>query len=301
MEFRSLCLSNIAAILRAALVTSTVFHTLLPIWDAALNGDEISLLDLQSGDCNRFDTPAMILTMRKAIDHAFLPDCGHRQWQSLMKTAFAHADNLTQKRIAEELKRLGGLFNAEDFFNKRMQRWYALLSSAGQTWWHNVGHRVLAVFNGELAIVKPCVKAAVLKTLLNGWCTTRRFQGQQQGCLFHCGSGEDSIEHYLCCSSVSDLWRYCFYGQWGPTECRLVVGCKGEKAIYRHAFFIYGIFRAFHNLRHNTGDLRGSQLHSMVRCYIRAAISESSPAVQKHIGGMGSRFQSRYYKRFALV
>jgi len=133
MEFRSLRLSNIAAILRTALVTSTVFHTLLPIWDAAFNGDEISLLELQSGDCNRFDTPAMILTMRKAIDHAFLPDCGHRQWQSLMKTTFAHADNLTQKRIAEELKRLGGLFNAEDFFTKRMQRWYTLLSSAGQT------------------------------------------------------------------------------------------------------------------------------------------------------------------------
>ena len=47
MEFRSLRLSNIAVILRTALVTSTVFHTLLPIWDAAFNGDEISLLELQ--------------------------------------------------------------------------------------------------------------------------------------------------------------------------------------------------------------------------------------------------------------
>ncbi len=50
------------------------------------------------------------------------------------------------------------------------------------------------------------VLAAVLRTWFNGWCTKRRFQGKGD-CLFGCPLGEDSVDHYMCCS------RLHMYGQ----------------------------------------------------------------------------------------
>ena len=50
-------------------------------------------------------------------------------------------------------------------------------------------------------LVPPRVMAAVLRTWYNGWCTRRRFQQRGQ-CLFGCSFGEDSVEHYICCSRL---------------------------------------------------------------------------------------------------
>ena len=50
-------------------------------------------------------------------------------------------------------------------------------------------------------LVAPRVLAAVLRTWYNGWCTRRRFQGRGR-CVFGCGLGADSVDHYMCCSRV---------------------------------------------------------------------------------------------------
>ena len=56
--------------------------------------------------------------------------------------------------------------------------------------------------------VPPRVKAALVRTWFNGWCTGRRFQRQDCSCIFGC-SAEDSIEHYSECRVVKDFaWRY---------------------------------------------------------------------------------------------
>eukprot|EP00959_Pyramimonas_sp_CCMP1952_P054540 1140117-Pyramimonas_sp.AAC.1 len=51
----------------------------------------------------------------------------------------------------------------------------------------------------------PCVRAALLRTWFNGWCTGRRFQ-QQRACIFGCAL-DDSIEHYARCPVVRDFAR----------------------------------------------------------------------------------------------
>ncbi len=51
----------------------------------------------------------------------------------------------------------------------------------------------------------PRVSAALLRLLCNGWCTSRRFQGNGH-CRFECGASEDSIEHMSRCRCVRELF-----------------------------------------------------------------------------------------------
>ena len=48
----------------------------------------------------------------------------------------------------------------------------------------------------------PRVWAAYFRLICNGWMTARRFQGNRT-CLFGCGGGHDSIEHFAHCPVVS--------------------------------------------------------------------------------------------------
>ena len=51
----------------------------------------------------------------------------------------------------------------------------------------------------------PRVRAAILRTWLNGWCTGARF-GQRRGtCRLGCPSARDDLRHYVCCPV---LWRF---------------------------------------------------------------------------------------------
>ena len=47
--------------------------------------------------------------------------------------------------------------------------------------------------------VAPCVVAAMLHTWLNGWCTSRRFQGTVVNCVFGCQNAKDEVERYVIC------------------------------------------------------------------------------------------------------
>ena len=63
--------------------------------------------------------------------------------------------------------------------------------------------RALRMLPALSRVVPPRVVAAVLRTLLNGWATHRRFQ-QHGDCCFGC-QAEDSIEHYADCPVVWDF------------------------------------------------------------------------------------------------
>ena len=80
--------------------------------------------------------------------------------------------------------------------------------------WHRLGlvtvppgiacRRAQDTLNSIWRNCPPCVVWAVVRTWMNGWCTGRCFQcSREHSCVLSrdC-SGEDSIEHYLCCSVV---------------------------------------------------------------------------------------------------
>ena len=46
--------------------------------------------------------------------------------------------------------------------------------------------------------ILACVLSAILKTIINGCATDRRFQQDPGACKFQCGGGgADSLDHYL--------------------------------------------------------------------------------------------------------
>ena len=51
----------------------------------------------------------------------------------------------------------------------------------------------------------PRVRAAMLRTWLNEWCTGRRFGVRGGRCAFGCRRGEDDVRHYVCCPV---LWLF---------------------------------------------------------------------------------------------
>ena len=85
--------------------------------------------------------------------------------------------------------------------------------------------------------VPPCVVAAVLRTWLNGWCTSRRFrQPAATFRLFSSCTGGDELEHYAVCPHA---WQYLqgkigiciespallqFFVLDGGTEARCIIG-----------------------------------------------------------------------------
>jgi len=70
----------------------------------------------------------------------------------------------------------------------------------------------VAVLQTNLALLKqavpPRVIAATIRSALNGWCTSRRFQ-QQRPCLLACGSGNDALEHYCACRRTWEVAWSC--------------------------------------------------------------------------------------------
>jgi hypothetical protein len=56
-------------------------------------------------------------------------------------------------------------------------------------------------------LVPPRVHHALVGSLHNRWCTTRRFQQRQRGCLLGCGSEADALEHYAGCPRLRQALR----------------------------------------------------------------------------------------------
>ena len=68
--------------------------------------------------------------------------------------------------------------------------------------------RVVSTFKTLATHAPPRVLAAALRTVCNGWVTTRRFpQAGVRRCVLGCPRGEDSIEHYAGCECFHQLCR----------------------------------------------------------------------------------------------
>ena len=67
----------------------------------------------------------------------------------------------------------------------------------------HIATRIIRHLHELSRLVGPKVRAAMFRSLFNGWCTERRFQrrwGPKNTCMLGCGGGaEDSFEHYCRC------------------------------------------------------------------------------------------------------
>jgi len=209
---------------------------------------------LSNSDFTTFDTPAIVDTLDKALAHAFLPDLKVPQFRTMVDSLDANLhENHFQKQIVDFLLLAYGTFNGVEFISRRMARWRPHISSNANSWWDFCGAYFIQMWCADLAGSPQCVIAASLKTSLNGWCCSRRFQKEQLRCVFGCGSKQDCIEHYLRCSCVELLWQQLFQEDWGEFESRLAVGCADINGRVRRAFFLHALFCAYNHFRHKEG------------------------------------------------
>ena len=90
--------------------------------------------------------------------------------------------------------------SAANFWRRRLERWQMGVFPRVRV------IRAQSILSRLQDAAPPCVRAALLRSWFNGWCTGRRFQ-QPRSCIFGC-SYEDSIEHYAWCPVVREFaWR----------------------------------------------------------------------------------------------
>ena len=140
---------------------------------------------------------------------------------------------------------------------------------------------------------KQCVVAACLslKTVLNGWCTARRFEESQIRCRFGCGSKQDCIEHYLDCTSIEQIFKQLFYTEWGSFEHRLALGCAAVEGRVVRTYFLYAIPSTYNFLRHQQ-QYAGDSCAEMIKSRIIFALGRSPSRLRNyfkapHLNRMG--------------
>ena len=134
------------------------------------------------------------------------------------------------------------------------------------------------------ALVAPCVTAAVLRTMWNGWSTRRRFQQGWAPCVLGCSSPhddvQDSIEHYAHCPIILDMSRRYLNvppligaaRKGGFIVLGLQAGQISDDTLARRAVLAYAAYRTVHTLRErcrlpplDQARLAGEMLRQMAR------------------------------------
>jgi len=108
-------------------------------------------------------------------------------------------DQHIQKRIAQILLDSCQQEAPEALIRRRLQNRFLSAWACAET-------RPMRTLATVSLIKLPFLAATLLKTWLNGWCTSRRFQLETLRCFFGCGRARgDELEHYMCCPV---LWRF---------------------------------------------------------------------------------------------
>ena len=136
-------------------------------------------------------------------------------------------------------------------------------------------------------LVTPRVRAAVWKTMFNGWTTARRFQ-QRGRCHFCCSDDpeEDSIEHYAACRTTRSFARS-FLGL-GAEGAEAVVtrhngrgdvitlglnaGEVSDTLLTKRAVLVYSVYRATNHLRHEHKYASQQMALDLLQQYAKEAV-----------------------------
>ena len=278
--FKSIRVCNVAALVRLAMQTTTTFRDMQQQWEVALHDDASPIQGLTSREFEWFDTPAIINTLQGAIDHAFLPDLRVLEWKGFLHSV--ERGQQFQKHIACFLQTLAVNFDAAVYLTRRLARWTAHVSDDANKWWGSSGPMLVEMCTVSLAGAPQCVIAACLKSSLNGWCTARRFKKGSACCLFGCGRRQDSFEHYLQCTHVEWIWGQLYGSQWGSFEHRLAFGCQEIDCMIVRAYFLYGIYITYNNMRHRPTQSDRDAYCNMIRSRIAFAIAKSPPRLRSY-------------------
>ena len=75
---------------RTALETATTFVKMKSLLDHALTDNDILMSSLVTGEVGKFDIPAIVNTLQRAVDHAFLLDIQQVPWAGFLKDTRAN-------------------------------------------------------------------------------------------------------------------------------------------------------------------------------------------------------------------
>ena len=135
--------------------------------------------------------------------------------------------------------------------DRRLARWRALQTDP--PWPRKIRQRFCEVLQ-TLESTPKATRWAYFRTILNGWCTARRFQGRRM-CPF-CRHGEDSLEHFSRCPLVRDVGNKKLnlgLRAEDPLAFFLLSPNKVEKSqCIRHAAYLHALYRLHNSLRTGT-------------------------------------------------
>ena len=117
---------------------------------------------------------------------------------------------------------------------------------------------------------KPCLILAHVQTILNQWCTRRRFGDSNADCPFLCGYPSDCVSHLISCQSFQSIFHPAL-GQAQvllPIRALLLFEHNGHPiAEEMHGYmyiYIYVCLKSFNSLRHGSLFSRRSVEHLLV-------------------------------------
>jgi hypothetical protein len=193
-----------------------------------------------------------------------------------------------QKIITARLhNQLYGKASADNAIRKRLERWQLE---------RNPRVSLEIALHNLQTIGKTCraaVQAAYFRTLLNGWVTARRMRsvkGCQSGfgqCVFGCGQGRDSIEHYVHCRITVAFFRRVGlpYAQPSMSAFLLIRRKATRERIRIHASCLYALYLTHCILRHSTQTaITEERVNKLLRCFckVRDALVQLSSYFKRH-------------------
>jgi hypothetical protein len=161
----------------------------------------------------------------------------------------------TQKFITTELHALVyGKAAAVNILRHRLMRWNLDLNPRAS----------VELASNNLQVVGKTCRAAVLaayfRTLLNGWVTARRMRSASGSkseygrCVFGCGHGSDSIEHYAYCRIVTNFYRKSGIAYSHPSVASFLMVSRrvARDKITLQAACLYAVYLTHNILRHSS-------------------------------------------------
>ena len=210
-SFKSLRSVNLAAMYRAARYTSKCLGGALTRYNHMLESDDLCMKALPGDYYGIFGKPPIALTLDRVARHIGFP--------AQVKTRINERDEEFHRR-QKKCKHSGSIqkevydiyqdhvlpFHVGQYMERRLSRWSATWDYFPPP--HVLARRALHMLRATFKRPTQCVIIAVIKTLLNAWVTSRRFQNiEWRRCNFGCTEGDDSIEHYAVCPSVQAAWH----------------------------------------------------------------------------------------------
>ena len=189
--------------------------------------------------------------------------------------------NLIQKTLSKALHdKAYSKTAAIDKLRRRLKRWDVLMNERRTT------DRALRNLDTIRRRCKPAVQAAMLRTLLNGWVTKRRMRSLSVAsddygiCVFGCGRGCDSIEHYAHCTILLDFFSEAMAvkQQAGITHFLALGRRLSVEQLVVHTRCLYAAYLSHCILRHTSQSLLDN---NGVQSLLRASLARAGVGRRK--------------------